>query len=200
MQILQLCWLVLCSSAQIWQINWVKQTLVEWSNLWQFKHYFLKKRFWHFSAINQFPAMQSLFSIAFWACFAFSTAIRIVACLLICLFFCENNQIEFFSSFKFELKVSISFFSIESSSFIEKDLTDHELLIEFDMFTYLNFNLVFITISDSCYWGTDKISHAQTVYSLLLKHISSDWLSRQHLLNWLLFKNSNSLRISVQVK
>ena len=91
LQILQLCWLVLCSSAQIWQIDWAKQALVEWSNLWQFKHCFLKRRFWHFSAISQFSAIQNLFSIAVWACFAFSTAIRIVACLLICLFFCEDN-------------------------------------------------------------------------------------------------------------
>jgi hypothetical protein len=52
LQILQLCWLVLCSSAQIWQIDWAKQTLVEWSNFWQFKHCFLKRRFWYFSAIN----------------------------------------------------------------------------------------------------------------------------------------------------
>ncbi len=52
LQILQLCWLVLCSSAQIWPTDWAKQALVEWSNLWQFKHCFLKRRFWHFSAIS----------------------------------------------------------------------------------------------------------------------------------------------------
>jgi len=84
----------------------------------------LKRRFWHFSAINQFPAMQSLFSIAVWACFAFSTAIRIVACLLFCLFFCEDSQIEFFNNFRPGLKISISSFSNERSSFIEKDLIE----------------------------------------------------------------------------
>jgi hypothetical protein len=62
--------------------------------------------------------------------------------------------------------------------------TGHKLLIEFSMFTYLNFNLIFITISDSHCWDSDKISHAQTVCSLLLKHISSDQLSRWHLLDW----------------
>ncbi len=74
--------------------------------------------------MSQFSAMQSLFSIANSACFAFSTATSIDACLFACLFSYEDIQIEFFSNFKPGLKISISSFNRERSSFIEKDLIE----------------------------------------------------------------------------
>src|SRR5947207_14262811 len=76
--------------------------------------------------MSQFPAIQSLFSIANSACFAFSTAISIDACLFACLFSCEDIQIGFFSNFKPGLKISISSFSRERSLFYQTHYYHHQ--------------------------------------------------------------------------
>ena len=62
------------------------------------------------------------------------------------------------------------------------------------------FFLLLLKLAD-LYLRLSQISHAQTIHSLLLKHISSDLLSRWHLLDWLLlfWNNNSSLRLSVWV-
>src|SRR5438034_128516 len=51
-------------------------------------------------------------------------AISIEACLLTCLFSCKDSQIGLFNSFRSGLNVSISSFSRNMPSFIEKDLVE----------------------------------------------------------------------------